>query len=120
MNWKAILVGGLVGFALAYFLGYAVTGLVSPLAAIFAAGLIGGMIAGILSPEDAWKNGLAAGVVLTIGNTILSFLYVAYGFVDLPPHNSIDAFGGFILTLIMYAIIGMIGGFVGGKLKKRK
>lgn len=122
MNWKAILVGGLVGFGLGFFISSFVAplGIASRIIAGGVVGLIGGIVAGMLSPTDAWKNGAGAGVVLTISNAIVGFFYIAFGFADLPSHDPIGAVGGFILALMWYAITGAIGGFVGGKIKREK
>ena len=118
MNWKAIIIGGLIGFILIFLIDYlfvflTIYGTISFAIGMFIGGITAGILAGILSPVNAWKNGVGAGIFLTICNVIKTLL-----FMDLQYHNLIiDVFGAFIIVLIWYSIIGAIGGFIGGKIK---
>jgi len=115
MNWKAVLVGGLVGCGLSA-IGSLVIGLVgitlSRIALVsWGSTFIGAMIAGIMSQSGAWKNGVGAGIFMVI--IVQSINYLS-GF---PPDVPCPI--AFIMGALTAAVIfGAIGGFVGGKIKK--
>ncbi len=117
MNLKAIFIGSFIGFILVFYLGYFFEfGLFERIIFGTLAVLIAGLVAGIFSPEDAWKDGSRAGVLMFISNGILGYIYIIYGIADLPSNNLLDAVGGLSLGLFSDIIIGAIGGLIGGKI----
>lgn len=115
MNWKGIVIGGLVAtispFVLA--IGLIITGLnngVFMLITFFVPMFIGASIAGKMSIDksNSWKNGACAIALMEI--LFVFMMYLANYYLIHDPLAIITVTPFFLL-------IGAIGGFIGGKMK---
>ncbi|MFZ3058349.1 MAG: hypothetical protein WA102_01305 [Candidatus Methanoperedens sp.] len=130
MNWKNITIIVSAGYGWMFFVSYFIApsfyelGFIIVTINAIATCFIGSIIAGRLSTADAWKNGLYVGIFLFTVVSIFSFLLIILGLVDLSVfelyglYNLTDVIGETIISLMIYATTGTIGGFIGGKIRR--
>ena len=119
MNWKGIVIGGLVATILPFILAmcFVVIGLnniILVLITFFIPLFIGSAIAGIKSIDkaNAWKNGIVA-----IAFAVTIWLFMMYLMDYYLIHEPLL---GLVVTIPIFLLIGAIGGVIGGKMKGRK
>lgn len=119
MNLKAIVIGGLVATVLPFILaaGFVLIGLTNTIVmmrfSLFISMFIGSLIAGAKSIDksNAWKNGACAIAVMEILYLFMMYL-IDYYLIHEPL--------GIITVTPIFLLIGAIGGFIGGKIRREK
>lgn len=118
MNWKGIVIGGLVATILPFILtmGLAVIGLnnrILTLIVFFVPMFMGAAIAGVMSinKTNSWKNGPCAVALMEIlflfGMYLMDYYLIHEPFV--------------IITITpIFLLIGATGGFIGGRIKNSR
>lgn len=116
MNWKGIVIGGLVATILPFILaiGLAVIGLnnrILTLIIFFVPMFMGAAIAGVMSinKSNSWKNGACVVALMEI-----LFLFMMY----LMDYYLIHEPFAIITITPIFLLIGAIGGVVGGKIRR--
>ena len=117
LEWKPIVIGGLIAFGLSFLIGFVAGFLLWDVSiwTIIGIGIIvnficlfiGGLYAGITAKTQGGTNGMYAGLVSTL---ISIFLNAIIGFPS--------SFVGVMIAVMIGMCIGGLGGFVGSKLRK--
>lgn len=118
MNWKGIVLGGLVATVLPFILGigFVLIGFVNIIVmmfCLFIAMFIGSLIAGAKSIDisNSWKNGTVA-----IALMVMIWLFIMYIMDYYLIHEPLL---GLVVTIPIFLLIGAIGGFIGGRIKRK-
>lgn len=118
INWKVVILGFILAVILALLLGISVGTIGSYLGVVIAGIIIGYMVNGDI------KNGAVHGTIAgIIGGIILSILLIAIVLYIGGTLELLIALGGLIiiiLTIIIWGILGAIGGVIGSWIKLRR
>lgn len=112
LNWKAILIGGVVGYLFFIFLDYFMElTTASRFNILFISSLASGVVANKISSSNTWKNGLVAGAVY------FTIFFVLYEKLAL---DSLESIIGDLILLIIFSVSGALGSFGAGMIRGQR
>ncbi|MGB9979903.1 DUF5518 domain-containing protein [Methanobacterium sp.] len=115
INWKSIIIGFIIAIILSIFLG-SVGGAIGFSLSMLIAGIAVGYMVDVNMKNGAIHGtitGVITGIILTVLSVIVALAYGAGGMLGL------SAVAEFILSIIIFTVLGLIGGIIGTILTER-